>query len=37
MISKEQAKELLNAEFPGWETFTLSPIPGGLTNLNLLI
>jgi thiamine kinase-like enzyme len=37
MISTEQAEELLSAEFPGWGSFTLSPIPGGLTNLNLLI
>ncbi len=37
MISTEQAEELLSAEFPGWGTFTLNPIPGGLTNLNLLI
>ncbi|MBT5312039.1 MAG: phosphotransferase family protein [Verrucomicrobia bacterium] len=37
MISTEQAKELLSAGFPGWGTFTLNPIPGGLTNLNLLI
>jgi len=37
MISTEQAKELLGAEFPSWGPFTLSPIPGGLTNLNLLI
>ena len=37
MISTEQARGLLGAEFPGWGTFALSPIPGGLTNLNLLI
>ena len=37
MISTEQARELLEAEFPGWGTFVLSPIPGGLTNQNLLI
>ena len=37
MISTEQAKELLSAGFPGWGTFTLNPIRGGLTNLNLLI
>ena len=37
MISKEKARELLGAEFPGWGAFAISPIPGGLTNLNLLI
>ena len=37
MISTEQAKELLGAEFPDWGSFTFSPIPGGLTNQNLLI
>ncbi len=37
MISTEQAEELLSAGFPDWGTFTLNPIPGGLTNLNLLI
>ncbi len=37
MISTEQAKELLSAGFPDWGTFTLNPIRGGLTNLNLLI
>ncbi len=37
MISMEQARELLGAEFPGWGSFTFSPIPGGLTNQNLLV
>ena len=37
MISKEQAIELFEVEFPGWGTFSVSPIPGGLTNQNLLI
>ncbi|MEE2946743.1 MAG: choline/ethanolamine kinase family protein [Verrucomicrobiota bacterium] len=37
MISKEQASELLEVEFPGWGAFAVSPIPGGLTNQNLLI
>ena len=37
MISIEQVRALLGAEFPGWGTFTFSPIPGGLTNQNLLI
>ena len=37
MISTEQAKEMLSTEFPGWGSFTLNPIPGGLTNQNLLI
>ena len=37
MISTQLARELLSAEFPGWGSFTLSPIPGGLTNQNLLV
>jgi len=37
MISTEQARELLEAEFPDWGVFTVNPIPGGLTNQNLLI
>ncbi|MDP6794029.1 MAG: phosphotransferase [Verrucomicrobiota bacterium] len=37
MISTEQVRELLGAEFPDWGAFALSPIPGGLTNKNLLI
>ena len=37
MISTQLARELLGAEFPGWGSFTLSPIPGGLTNQNLLV
>ena len=37
MISTEQAKELLKAEFSNWGAFAVSPIPGGLTNQNLLI
>ncbi len=37
MISTQLARELLGAEFPGWGSFTFSPIPGGLTNQNLLV
>ena len=37
MISKEQAREILDAEFPSWGTYQLNPISGGLTNQNLLI
>ena len=37
MISKQQAREILDAEFPSWGTYQLSPISGGLTNQNLLI
>ena len=37
MISEDQAREILDAEFPSWGTYQLSPISGGLTNQNLLI
>ena len=37
MISIEQARKILDAEFPNWGTYQLSPISGGLTNQNLLI
>ena len=37
MLSIEQARTLLEREFPSWDPFSLSPISGGLTNQNLLI
>lgn len=37
MISIDQARKILDDEFPNWGTYQLSPILGGLTNQNLLI
>ena len=37
MISIDQARKILDAEFPSWGTYHLNPISGGLTNQNLLI
>lgn len=37
MISTEQAREILVAEFPEWSPVSLSQLSGGITNRNLLI